>query len=108
LTLLDENESGTKHGSMEADYEEWEKKLLTRLLFSLFRKHKNSGFRTVHYVPVIGTVPLTSVRLTGTEYTKFVNGTPFVPLTRSPVNGRLTGVPLTNSEGRFPLTGLSR
>jgi len=57
--------------------------------------------------PVIGTVLLTSVWLTGTEYTKFVNGTPFVPLTRSPVNGGPVNefrreVPVN---GTVPLTG---
>jgi hypothetical protein len=34
LTLLDENETRTKYGSAEADYEEWEKKLLARFVYS--------------------------------------------------------------------------
>ncbi len=36
LTLVDENDSGTKYGSMEADFEQWMKKLLDR--FNFFMK----------------------------------------------------------------------
>jgi len=70
---------------------------LTRLPLTGLLVNRTDG------VPVIQTVPLTGVRLMGTEYTKFVNWTMGSPVNRSPVNGS----PVNKFRREVPLTRLS-